>query len=64
MPEEWQILFHSEGEFCDNEYNSVGRMRTMLFERIEDGFKTSLDPRLTSKALEERGVNMEELIII
>jgi hypothetical protein len=39
-------------------------MRTMLFERIEDGFKTSLDPRLTSKALEERGVNMEELIII
>jgi hypothetical protein len=36
----------------------------MLFKRIKDGFKTSLDPRLTSKALKERDVNIEELIII
>jgi len=64
LPEGWQIRFHSEGEFCDNEFNSAGRMRTMLFERIEDGFKTSLDPRLSSLALKERGVKIEELIII
>jgi hypothetical protein len=39
-------------------------MRTMRFERIKDGFKTSLDPRLTSKVLKERGVDIEELVII
>jgi hypothetical protein len=66
LPRGWKKVYHKKRDKqpYETEFDSDGTMRRLLFHQISTGETTIYDPRMTSFALKERGVILEDLIII
>jgi hypothetical protein len=66
LPRDWKKVYFKEGDEqpYETEYDGDGTMRRLRFQQISTGETTKSDPRMTSSALKERGVIIEDIIII
>ncbi len=66
LPKGWKKGYAKDGRrrLYETEYNDDGTMRRLRFQQISTGLSTKSDPRMASSALKERGVILEDIIII
>jgi hypothetical protein len=65
LPDGWhEIYWTQDGTFHSDEISPDGTLRSLVFENSTTGEKTPGDPRMTSKALKERGHHVQDLVII
>jgi hypothetical protein len=66
LPRDWKKVYFKKGEGqpYETEFDSDGTMRVLWFQQISTGKATDRDPRMTSSALKERGIILEDIIII
>jgi hypothetical protein len=66
LPRGWKKVYLKKGDEqpYETEFDSDGTMRRLRFQQISTGKTTKSDPRMTSSALKERGVILEDIIII
>ena len=66
LPRGWKKVYHKKGDEQRYEtgFDSDGTMRQLRFQQLSTGKATDRDPRMTSSALKERGIILEDIIII
>jgi hypothetical protein len=65
LPDGWhEIYWTQDGAYRSDEIAPDGTLRSLVFENSTTGEKTPWDPRMTSKALKERGHHVQDLVII
>ncbi|CZR66833.1 uncharacterized protein PAC_16734 [Phialocephala subalpina] len=63
LPSPWRYIYGDE-EAAQEEAENLEDMMKQWFENVETGDRTDFDPRLTPEFLRERGVAVEELILV
>lgn len=66
LPEGWKKGYTKYGglQLHRTEYDSNGTMRQLMFQHMSTGKINSFDPRMTLAALKQRGVILEDIIIV
>jgi hypothetical protein len=64
LPPDWRYRYGSWEEPQEMEADNEEEMTLVWFENVVTGEKTDFDPRLTSEALRQRGVELQELALI
>jgi hypothetical protein len=66
LPEGWKKRYWSRmhRKYYDHEFEKDGTIRSLFFEDLSNQKITKSDPRMTSVALKERGVVLEDIIIV
>jgi hypothetical protein len=64
LPSGWRYMYGSPEEPQEIEADNEENMTGVWFENVVTGEKTNFDPRLTPEALRQRGVEVQELVLI
>ncbi|KAF8860397.1 HET-domain-containing protein [Acephala macrosclerotiorum] len=67
LPSSWKVRYGSSGKANDqqdSELDDSGKMKLMWYEEVSTGYTGIFDPRLSSAALKERGVSIQDYILV
>jgi hypothetical protein len=64
LPPGWRYMYGSSEEPQEIEADNEENMTGVWFKNVVTGGKTNFDPRLTPEALRQRGVEVQELVLV
>jgi hypothetical protein len=64
LPSDWRYMYGSREDPQEIEAENEDERTEVWFKNVVTGKETSFDPRLTPDALRQRGVDMQELVLV